>query len=87
MSQKEIDFFISGYVKGDIPDYQVSALLMAIWFSRMDARETTHLTFAMRDSGDVVDLSGIAGIKADKYSTGGVADTTTLIVAPLVAAC
>lgn len=87
LSKKEIEFFVSGYVNGDIPDYQVSSLLMAIWFSKMDARETADLTFAMRDSGDLIDLSGIAGIKADKHSTGGVADTTTLIVAPMVAAC
>lgn len=87
LSGKEIEFFVSGYINGDIPDYQVSSLLMAIWFSKMDARETADLTFAMRDSGDVVDLSGIHGIKADKHSTGGVADTTTLIVVPLVAAC
>jgi pyrimidine-nucleoside phosphorylase len=87
LSKQEIDFFITGYVDGDIPDYQVSSLLMAIWFSRMDARETSDLTFAMRNSGDVVDLSHIKGVKADKHSTGGVADTTTLIVAPMVAAC
>lgn len=87
LSEKEIEFFISGYVKGDIPDYQVSSLLMAIWFSKMTAKETADLTFAMRDSGDVVDLTGIAGTKADKHSTGGVADTTTLVVAPMVAAC
>lgn len=87
LSRKEIAYFISGYVKGDIPDYQVSALLMAIWFSKMDAQETADLTFAMRDSGEVMDLSGIPGVKADKHSTGGVADTTTLIVAPMVAAC
>ena len=87
LSKNEIDFFICGYVNGDIPDYQVAAFLMAIWFSKMDARETADLTFAMRDSGTVMDLSEIPGIKADKHSTGGVADTTTLIVAPLVAAC
>lgn len=87
LSGKEIDFFISGYVNGEIPDYQVSALLMAIWFSQMDPRETADLTFAMRDSGDVVDLTGIPGVKVDKHSTGGVADTTTLIIAPMVAAC
>lgn len=87
LSGKEIEYFISGYVKGSIPDYQVSSLLMAIWFSKMDDQETVDLTFAMRDSGDVVDLSKIDGIKADKHSTGGVADTTTLIAAPMVAAC
>ena len=87
LGKEEIEFFINGYVAGDIPDYQVSALLMAIWFNGMDARETTDLTLSMVASGDVVDLSGIDGIKVDKHSTGGVADTTTLIAAPLVAAC
>lgn len=87
LSRQEIEFFISGYVNGHIPDYQVSSLLMAIWFSKMDPQETAYLTFAMRDSGDVIDLSDIPGIKVDKHSTGGVADTTTLITAPLVAAC
>jgi pyrimidine-nucleoside phosphorylase len=87
LSKQEIDFFITGYVNGDVPDYQASSLLMAIWFSRMNPRETSDLTFAMLNSGDVVDLSYINGIKADKHSTGGVADTTTLIVAPMVAAC
>lgn len=87
LSKKEIDFFISGYIKNEIPDYQVASLLMAIWFSKMDAEETALLTFSMRDSGDIVDLSDISGIKADKHSTGGVADTTTLVVAPLAAAC
>ncbi len=87
LSKEEIDFFISGYINGEIPDYQVSSLLMAIWFSKMNDRETADLTFAIRDSGDVIDLSGINGIKADKHSTGGVADTTTLIATPVVAAC
>lgn len=87
LSKKEIDFFISGYSNGDFPDYQVSALLMAIWFSKMNTRETAELTFAMRDSGDIIDLSDIPGITVDKHSTGGVADTTTLICVPLVAAC
>ncbi|MCP4670104.1 MAG: thymidine phosphorylase [Desulfobacula sp.] len=87
LSRKEIEFFVSGYVKGDIPDYQVSSMLMAIWFSKMDEKETAYLTFAMKNSGDVIDLSRIKGIKADKHSTGGVADTATLITAPLVAAC
>jgi len=87
LSKKEIEFFISEYVKNKIPDYQVSAFLMAIWFSKMDVKETCDLTFAMRDSGDVIDLSAIPGTKVDKHSTGGVADTTTLITAPLVAAC
>lgn len=87
LTKEEIDFFVSGYVNGEIPDYQVSALLMAIWFSKMDEKETADLTYAMRDSGASIDLSDIEGIIVDKHSTGGVADTTTLITAPIVAAC
>ena len=87
LSTEEINFFVKGYTAGMIPDYQASALLMAVWFARMDARETADLTKAIADSGETVDLSTIEGIKIDKHSTGGVADTTTLITAPLVAAC
>jgi pyrimidine-nucleoside phosphorylase len=87
LSKAEIDFFISAYVSGEIADYQVAALLMAICFSRMDDQETAELTFAMRDSGETIDLGDIPGPLADKHSTGGVADTTTLITAPIVAAC
>ncbi|MDA3938386.1 MAG: pyrimidine-nucleoside phosphorylase [Spirochaetia bacterium] len=86
LSKEEIDFFISGYVSEDIPDYQVSSLLMAIYFQGMNKQETTDLTMAMVNSGDKIDLSSINGIKVDKHSTGGVADTATLIVGPLVAA-
>lgn len=87
LSKAEIDFFIGGYTKGDIPDEQVSALLMAIYFRGMNVDETVNLTTAIARSGDTVDLSGIKGFKADKHSTGGVGDKTTLIVAPIVASC
>lgn len=86
LTKIEIDRFIQDYTNGTIADYQAAAWLMAVFLRGMNARETTDLTMAMAHSGDLVDLSSIPGIKVDKHSTGGIADTTTLIVAPLVAA-
>ena len=87
LSTEEIYFMIEGYVRGKIADYQMYAMCMAIYFSGMTDRETLDLTMAMKYSGDVVDLSPIKGIKADKHSTGGVGDKTSLILCPMVAAC
>ena len=87
LTDEEIAFMIEGYVKGEIPDYQMAAMLMAIWFSGMTDHETAELTQVMARSGDQIDLSGISGRTVDKHSTGGVGDKTTLIACPIVAAC
>ena len=85
LSKEEIAFIVEGFTKGEIPEYQMSAFLMAVYFKGMNQEETAELTLNMAKSGDTVDLSEIEGVKVDKHSTGGVGDKTTLIISPIVA--
>ena len=87
LSGDEIRFFVEGYTNGSVPDYQAAAFCMAVYFQGMTEKETSELTLAMAESGDIIDLSGIDGFTVDKHSTGGVGDKTSLIVAPIVASC
>jgi len=87
LNDEEIAFIIDGYTRGEIPDYQMSAMLMAMYFRGLNREETVAMTLTMMRSGDTIDLSPISGVKADKHSTGGVGDKTSLVLCPMMAAC
>ena len=87
LSDEEISYVVSGYTNGEIPDYQMSSWLMAVCLNGLTEHETVALTTAMRDSGDILDMSSINGVTADKHSTGGVGDKTSFIIGPAAAAC
>ena len=86
LTKEEIEFMIHDYTNGKIPDYQMSAMMMAVYFRGMSKEETVNLTMSMARSGDMLDLSAIEGIKVDKHSTGGVGDKTSLVLTPMLAA-
>ena len=86
LTKEEIEFMIQDYTNGKIPDYQMSAMMMAVYFRGMNKEETVNLTMSMARSGDMLDLSAIEGIKVDKHSTGGVGDKTSLVLTPMLAA-
>ena len=87
LSEEEIEFIVNGYTRGEIPDYQMSAMLMAMYFNGLNHDETVAMTLTMMRSGDMIDLSAVSGVKADKHSTGGVGDKTSLVLCPMMAAC
>ena len=87
LSDEEIEFVVNGYTRGEIPDYQMSAMLMAMYFNGLNKEETVAMTLTMMRSGDLIDLSAVSGVKADKHSTGGVGDKTSLVLCPMMAAC